>query len=415
MSATHVVSIFPNFALVIAGDANVWLPYFRVNRQRSRDNAIFPYIQQLLDLGLTIINPQSRATHVAGAALDLVFVSTHLECDHFTVHQGDSCCEQPACCPSLTSDHFLCTWSLRGDQRSSSPGGQSNTRSVFPRVQSWLPVLRCAHARLASWAEDVKALLSRALPSIVSRTVMVDQLFGRLCDILWSSALESIGRRRAVRHSTQPRWWNDECYQAVVCRNGAWRDYRRSGLSTDYARFSQRRLVFHRVVRRAKRGFWSDWQEQVEGLRRRDPRVCVDQIRRCFRHPGHARVPHESMVWSANSTPSSPQDHHVDPCAQWRRHFSEITLCQSSDFDPCFAAAVSDQFRACCADQSSGDLDAPFSEPELVRAWRLSLASALISPQSWCLVRLGKCPLAQSRWTASISQWYALTGTSASF
>ena len=50
--------------------------------------------------------------------------------------------------------------------------------------------------RLASWAEDVKALLSRALPSIVSRTVTVDQLFDRLCDILWSSALESIGRRR---------------------------------------------------------------------------------------------------------------------------------------------------------------------------------------------------------------------------
>ena len=43
------------------------------------------------------------------------------------------------------------------------------------------------------------------------------------------------------------------------------------------------------------------------------------------------------------------------------------------------------------------------------------LASALISPQWWCLVRRGKCPLAQSRWTASISQWYALTGTSASF
>ena len=36
------------------------------------------------------------------------------------------------------------------------------------------------------------------------------------------------------------------------------------------------------------------------------------------------------------------------------------------------------------------------------------LASALISPRSWCLVRRDKCPLAQSRLTASISQWYAL-------
>ena len=96
-----------------------------------------PKIQLLLDLGL-IINPQSRATHVVGAASDLVLVSTHLECVHlecvhFTVHQGDSCCvSSPLCCPSLTSDHFPCTWSFRGDQRSSSPGGQSNSRSAFP-------------------------------------------------------------------------------------------------------------------------------------------------------------------------------------------------------------------------------------------------------------------------------------------
>ena len=46
----------------------------------------------------------------------------------------------------------------------------------------------------------------------------------------------------------------------------------------------------------------------------------------------------------------------------------KITSCQWSDFDRCFAAAVSDQIRACCVDQSSGDFDAPFSERELVRA-----------------------------------------------
>ena len=108
----------------------MWLPNFRLNKQRSRDNVFFPYVQQLLDLGLTIINPQSRATHVAGA-VNLVFVSTYLECDRFTVHQGHSCCVSIlACCPSLTLDHFPCTWSLRSDQRSSSPSG-SNKPEVY--------------------------------------------------------------------------------------------------------------------------------------------------------------------------------------------------------------------------------------------------------------------------------------------
>ena len=88
--------------------ANVWHPHFSLDRMRSRDNAIFPYIQQLLDMGLSIRNPRSRATHIAGAALDLVFVSSKSESSQFIVHQGDACCaNSPVCCPSLTSDHFL--------------------------------------------------------------------------------------------------------------------------------------------------------------------------------------------------------------------------------------------------------------------------------------------------------------------
>ena len=116
-------------------------------------------------------------------------------------------------------------------------------------------------------------LLSRALPSIVSRTVTVDQLFR---SAVWTSCgVQPVNPLvDAVPCATAPSHGggDDECYQALVCRNGAWRDCRRSGLSTDYAQFSQRRLVFHRVVRRARRWFWSYWQEQVEELRRRDRR-----------------------------------------------------------------------------------------------------------------------------------------------
>ena len=57
----------------------------------------------------------SRATHIAGAALDLVFVSSNSESAQFVVHHFDACCaNSPVCCSSLTLDHFLCTWSLRG-------------------------------------------------------------------------------------------------------------------------------------------------------------------------------------------------------------------------------------------------------------------------------------------------------------
>ena len=58
-STAHVVSVLPHSTLILSGDANVRHPHFSLDRMRSRDNAIFPYIQQLLDMGLTIRNPRS--------------------------------------------------------------------------------------------------------------------------------------------------------------------------------------------------------------------------------------------------------------------------------------------------------------------------------------------------------------------
>ena len=56
---------------------------------------------------LTIRNPRSRATHIAGAALDLVFVSSNSESSQFIVHQGYACCANSlVCCPQLDIRSF---------------------------------------------------------------------------------------------------------------------------------------------------------------------------------------------------------------------------------------------------------------------------------------------------------------------
>ena len=55
--------------MVIAGDANVWLPHFSLGRSRSVDNLVVPFIDLLISsCGLRLINPPDQATHVAGAA-----------------------------------------------------------------------------------------------------------------------------------------------------------------------------------------------------------------------------------------------------------------------------------------------------------------------------------------------------------
>ena len=109
-SVKHTQRTLPDTPIVLSGDANVWWPEFHLGRERPRDRFIFPYIRELLEgCGLSLRNPLARTTHVAGAALDMVFISEECVTEHFIVHQGDGCCSlSPSCCPALGSDHFLC-------------------------------------------------------------------------------------------------------------------------------------------------------------------------------------------------------------------------------------------------------------------------------------------------------------------
>ena len=92
--------------MVIAGDANVWLPYFSLGRSRSVDNLVVPFIDLLIS-SCGLINPPDQASHVAGAALDLMLISSHCPCS--MLDSGLQCCvEAPGCCSIMGSDHYLC-------------------------------------------------------------------------------------------------------------------------------------------------------------------------------------------------------------------------------------------------------------------------------------------------------------------
>ena len=67
------VHIEVRLPMIIAGDANVWHPHFTLGRSRSADNMIVPFIDLL-------ISSRDRATHNAGAALDLCFIKFASDC-----------------------------------------------------------------------------------------------------------------------------------------------------------------------------------------------------------------------------------------------------------------------------------------------------------------------------------------------
>ena len=238
-SVRHTQRTLPGAPIVLSGDANVWWLAFHLGRERRRDRVVFPFIHELLEgFGLSLGNDQTRATHTAGAALDLVFTSVELTSGSFIVHQGDQCCSlTPLCSPAVGSDHFLCDYPFPAVDVEEPHRVPSACRN-FPVVQDWEPVLLAARAKLVDW-EVAMQDLSVPDSGLPQRCAVVSALFDYLVAILWDTARSLHPRRPDVpRHRRQPRWWTDACCHALVARNAAWRDFRMSNLSEDYALYS---------------------------------------------------------------------------------------------------------------------------------------------------------------------------------
>ena len=186
-SVRLVARVFPVYPFLLSGDANVWWPDFCLGRTRSCDRVIFPFISELIDgCGLALVNPVDRATNIAGAALDLVFVSRDVAHANLIVHQGDSCCAlSPSCCPALGSDHYLCVLSVPS-LLSHEPLAQTRTQRCFPIVEDWCPVLVSAQESLVRWARVVQQCLQSEPGGAARHSLQMNNLFSQLCNILWS-------------------------------------------------------------------------------------------------------------------------------------------------------------------------------------------------------------------------------------
>ena len=97
--------------------------------------------------GLRLINPPNQGTHVAGAALDLMLISSHCPCS-MLVHSGLQCCvEAPGCCPIMGSGHYLCVASASLIHR---PAHVQSQR-LLP-LRNWPSTLLRAYGDLCTWS-----------------------------------------------------------------------------------------------------------------------------------------------------------------------------------------------------------------------------------------------------------------------
>ena len=66
-------------SLLLAGDSNIWFPFFQLGRSRQADAPLLPIVQEILQShSLVFRNPPDLPTHGCGAALDIILSSPSL-------------------------------------------------------------------------------------------------------------------------------------------------------------------------------------------------------------------------------------------------------------------------------------------------------------------------------------------------
>ena len=363
VSIQEVLQLYARCELLLAGDCNVYLgELMGSERERSGEPRLRELIRGICaDFQLEIANPVGVPTHRSGSSIDLVLASRGLAIRNVVVHDGLSCaCPEGCCCPALNSDHKLITFQI-----ALTPTSVEDVAQCWPVVRDWRPVVRALRVRLLDWSEKILNLLRHApCSSVAVRRAILDVLYSELVSMLWQSAPtpapKPLGRR------PQPDWWDDECYDAMVGRNAAWRRWCRERTPEAQQIFRAKRLQFHHLVRKKKARFWHSWLQAQERVALSHPAVAARNVRRQL---GVARrsLPH----CMRNASPEGGCLEGNACLDAWRCHFRDVPASVAPSVSPCnnddpdLLQRLSNLRGA--MSRSTGQFDFAFSEPELLQ------------------------------------------------
>ena len=345
--------------LVLAGDGNTWLPELMPGHAPSRDAAV---VQAFLQANrLTLAPTANMPTHRRGTVLDWIATSANVAVHNVAVHnlRHCSCPRRIPCAPLLGSDHFALTFSI------SKPWSQPRpTAPRWPNRVDWAAAVHRAMPDIGAWHDDVLRCLALPAPaSQGARRATLDILSAALVTTLWTAAEARLPRPGPPK-PPQPDWWSDECLDALLRRNAAFRTRRRSPSADAELAFRSARNQFHRVVRRAKHLFWRRWLSDIDTTRSRNPREAARRVRRRFSHLPCA-APADISGEETDLASSAP-------LAAWRNHFSNVSQNDLPHYDRRHYHRIRRRVARLRREAAShvGSFDSPFTEPELLAALR---------------------------------------------
>ena len=135
-------------------------------------------------------------------------------------------------------------------------------------------MVRALRPRLTDWSTKVSDFCRDGSHySVDMRRAILDVLHAEFVHMFWDTA-NPIDSSRCRNRRPQPDWWDDECFNAMVSRNAAWRRWCREQIPQSREYFRALRLQFHHLVRRRKPRFGKvGWHRKSATLQTRATRL----------------------------------------------------------------------------------------------------------------------------------------------
>lgn len=97
----------------------------------------------------------------------------------------------------------------------------------------------------------------------------VEKYNEKLCEVLYSTAEEVIGKSKGEKIKKSVPWWTELCNKAIQARNKAFKKVRKKFIFDDFILYKKAQVNVRRVIRDAKNNYWRSYRnttgEKVDG------------------------------------------------------------------------------------------------------------------------------------------------------
>lgn len=200
-------------------------------------------IEEMIDLKSMVCMNDGRATRIDVArgrcsSIDLTLVSEGLAGICMWDTWEDS---------TIGSDHYVISCKI----------GIDVNEITEDRIGRW-------KFKMANW-EAFKYISEVKLQEFILNyeTEDVEMYNEKLCEVLYNTAEEIIGKSKEMKRKKSVPWWTELCSKAIQDRNKAFKRVRRMHIFDNFIAYKKEQAKVRRVIRAAKKSYWRNYCDSI--------------------------------------------------------------------------------------------------------------------------------------------------------